>query len=75
MIIIKNYNVEADSFNIIVNSLINNRYFFKKKNFLQIVLSKKFDFSQIIFFFNNKDIPFIIRGIIAHNIIYKTRWH
>jgi len=75
MIIIKNYNVEADSFNLIVNSLINNRYFFKKKNFLQIVLSKKFDFSQIIFFFNNKDIPFIIRGIIAHNIIYKTRWH
>lgn len=75
MIIIKNYNVEADSFNLIVNSLINNRYFFKKKNFLQIVLSKKFDFSQIIFFFNNKDVPFIIRGIIAHNIIYKTRWH
>ena len=75
MIIIKKYNFEADSFNLIENSLINNRYFFKKKNFLQIVLSKKFDFSQIIFFSNNNDIPFIIRGIIAHNIFYKTRWH
>jgi len=74
MIIVKNLNVEADLLNLILSLQINNSIFLKKENFLKIEVCKNFNFSQIIFFYNN-DIPFNSYSVISYNIISQSIWH